>query len=376
MAGIIQAVPKRTVDFATLAVGATQDIVLADEVNLPLNLEMSLGVRVHNHTLTSSAGTISIMAVPQLWTPEDPGLALVSTVPAGPPVVINGNTPSSTYCPRFLRTVGSNCVGPMTRVVARGSRTAAGALSATVSVDITAKAGTTFLPTHLPNCISWIHADEYDPITGAWPDRTGLGNDGAQTVVGRRPTLETATFNGLRSVQFDGVTQQIDLNGAVATALGGTAIPYSAIFLAEIVNLPSSAGTFWSATHVSSSSPEILSQVQADLSGLYSRRNDSGTLRTAVSGIYSGGLSSISQRFDGAAITTVINGTTYVTGNISTDPLTLNQFTVGAQVVVGTPSNWLNMRLREFAMYNTYHGDGSVGLVVNGMRERAGMTPL
>ncbi len=71
---IIRLVPKRVVDFSTLAIGSSQDLVLADRIDLTPWSDITMLARVHTHSLSNGAGSISILALPDGHTNEDPGL--------------------------------------------------------------------------------------------------------------------------------------------------------------------------------------------------------------------------------------------------------------------------------------------------------------
>jgi hypothetical protein len=141
MAGqVIEAAPKRLVDFAGLSSGGTQDFILADRVPVPSWRELTLLVRVHSHAIASGAGTITIMAAPQSWTPEDPGLTFLTTPSTGWTQLALSN---ATLSPGFVTTnfiVGNaNCTSAMTRLIARGNRTNTGTLNALISVAFSVK---------------------------------------------------------------------------------------------------------------------------------------------------------------------------------------------------------------------------------------------
>src|SRR5262249_23208270 len=142
-------------------------------------------------------GTIYISAQPCSWTDDDPSVTFVSNVGSGPSVAIDSTTPNASVKTGFIRTIGPNCVGDAVRIIATGNRQTAGALTATVSVELSAKDGTSFLPNRLTSCVIWLHANDYNPATGFWPDRSGVENDGSQPDQTAYPTLET-NFNGFK----------------------------------------------------------------------------------------------------------------------------------------------------------------------------------
>ena len=142
---IIQVVPKRNLDFTTLGVGDTQQVVLADRVDIVQWREVTMMVMVHNHSLANGAGTINIWATPESRSAEDPGLTFLYTS-VTPGTLIDGSKPSPTYLTKAL--AGFNAgfggvinFGDMLRVMATGSRVAAGAITATISVNISGKDG-------------------------------------------------------------------------------------------------------------------------------------------------------------------------------------------------------------------------------------------
>jgi hypothetical protein len=128
---VISLVPKRLVDFSMLPLGATQDLVLADRVDLRAWPGVTMLARVHSHTLGNGAGTIVIFALPIGHTFEDPGVNFVGSLVPPSQAVINSTTPSPGYL-----TSAALSIGPQARIVARGTRAAAGSMQATVSVDL------------------------------------------------------------------------------------------------------------------------------------------------------------------------------------------------------------------------------------------------
>jgi hypothetical protein len=138
---IILLCPKRTVDYATLPSPGSQDVVVADRIDVARWRELSLVVKVFTHSLVSGAGTITIMTLPQSWTEEDPGQQFLGASVAS--VVLDSATPSPAYVVLAVAMSGANCMTGMARVVARGNRSVAGALSATIEVSFSAKVGPT-----------------------------------------------------------------------------------------------------------------------------------------------------------------------------------------------------------------------------------------
>jgi len=135
---VLPAFPKRLINFATLAVGATEDVIIADRLPLIHWRELTMLVHVHDHSLISGAGTIQIRAAAQSWTGEDPTLQFVSSSAVWT-ATLSSTTPNPTYQTVPIATTGTNCLGAMVRLFARGNRTGAGALNATISVDFSSK---------------------------------------------------------------------------------------------------------------------------------------------------------------------------------------------------------------------------------------------
>jgi hypothetical protein len=141
MAGVIlPVIPKRFLDFATLAAGGTQEVILADRVELLHWRELTLKVRLHNHTLTGT-NTVAIRVWPQSWTPEDPGVAFLT---AGGVVstTLGAATPSPGLLTLTIPTVGalaSGAIGAMARFTALATRTGAGTMQAALTLELSSK---------------------------------------------------------------------------------------------------------------------------------------------------------------------------------------------------------------------------------------------
>jgi len=135
---LLPAIPKRTLDFATLASGATQEVILADRVPLLHWRELTLIVRVHSHTLLSSANTIIILVYPQSWTSEDPDIQFVTTSAAGG-VTLGPATPSPTILNCPVATVGYFSIAALARITALASRQSAGVMQAALSLEFSSK---------------------------------------------------------------------------------------------------------------------------------------------------------------------------------------------------------------------------------------------
>jgi hypothetical protein len=93
---------------------------------------------LYSNNIASGAGTITVMAAPQSWTPEDPGL-LFLTSPSSGWTQIALNNATQNYVTQAFTMGGANCTSALTRLIARGNRTNTGSLNATISVEIAAK---------------------------------------------------------------------------------------------------------------------------------------------------------------------------------------------------------------------------------------------
>lgn len=131
---IIRAVPKQSVDFGTLATGATEEIILADRVlAVHWRIQIML-IQVYTHSLAGGAGTIKMGLYPQAVSPDDPGITFIDP-DSLQTLTMNSSTPS----PAFLRFVFPPPTTPLIRIVAIGTRVAAGQLNATVSAAMSVK---------------------------------------------------------------------------------------------------------------------------------------------------------------------------------------------------------------------------------------------
>lgn len=138
MAGyIIPLVSKRVVDFSTLQVGGTQTAILIDRVDTLHWRQLTVVTRVHQHSLASGAGTITIQLIPQSWTREEPGLAFLGDVISQ--TLIDASTPNPAFLSQGVPTYGAVCLAAMTRVVAVGARTAPGLMTAALSLEFSVK---------------------------------------------------------------------------------------------------------------------------------------------------------------------------------------------------------------------------------------------
>ena len=127
------AVRKRTVDFAGLGSGLTQRLILGDRIEVLHWREITLLVRVHSHSLASGAGTIRVGTLGQSVSLDDANAEFIDPSSFNF-VLLDSSTPSTA----FISAPQTN-IYPMFRLVAEGSRTGAGALNATVSVEFSCK---------------------------------------------------------------------------------------------------------------------------------------------------------------------------------------------------------------------------------------------
>jgi hypothetical protein len=137
---MIEVMPKRSFDFATVAVGGSQDVILADRVELLEWRELTMIVRVHSHTLTGS-NTISVYAFPQSWTSEDPASLFWDPAFVNG-VVITSTTPSPALLEVNLPTVGnyaSKAILAMARFVSRVNKVGAGTVRCSLTISVKAK---------------------------------------------------------------------------------------------------------------------------------------------------------------------------------------------------------------------------------------------
>ena len=138
---VLPVMPKRFVDFGTLATGATQEVVLADRVELLHWRELTLQIQVHSHTLAASSNTIAIRAWPQSWTTEDPGLTfLTSAVPTS--VTISSTTASPALLTLTIPTLGgygTGAIGEIARFTAFATRNGTGTMQAAIQLRLSEK---------------------------------------------------------------------------------------------------------------------------------------------------------------------------------------------------------------------------------------------
>jgi len=138
---IIPCFPRRDINF-NIDTGASQELVLADRVELVNWRYVSLMFRVHAHSLGGTTNTILLGVYAQTISRDDPGLLFIDAANLFS-VQIDQTTPSSTVITLgFPDGPGINPPpfhAPMVRVIAKSTRAAAGTISGTFSADISVK---------------------------------------------------------------------------------------------------------------------------------------------------------------------------------------------------------------------------------------------
>ena len=140
MAGyIIPVVPKRSIAFGILEAGTTQDVILADRVDLLHWREVNLTVHVHQLAIPGD-GSIIIGAIAQSWTSAEPETTFLGTEFMLDPITVNTSSP--TLITGFLSMNGgfpSGCMSAMARLIARGIGEGDASMSAVISVEFAVK---------------------------------------------------------------------------------------------------------------------------------------------------------------------------------------------------------------------------------------------
>jgi len=139
MAGmVLRVVPKRTLDFTNVSsIGASQEIVLAQGIDVSDWREVSMMVRLHQNSIVSTVGKIELYAYMEGRTGEDPGILFTSANTLAV-VTISNTVAAPMYA---VSSLGSN-VGAMIKIAARGTRTSSNAsnsIKADISVDLSMK---------------------------------------------------------------------------------------------------------------------------------------------------------------------------------------------------------------------------------------------
>jgi hypothetical protein len=134
MAGtIISAVRKRLYDFSGVASGTTQEIIVADQIDLLQWTQVAFLLQVHSSNTFN--GTMNVVIFGQSLSMDDPGLDFVDRS-LSVSKLIDGTVSAKTYFViPYLDTVP-----PMARVVIQGNKTSVGALlNATISLQVRAQ---------------------------------------------------------------------------------------------------------------------------------------------------------------------------------------------------------------------------------------------
>ena len=136
MAGtVIRVIPKRTLDFSSVTSGQSEEIILAQGIDVSEWREITLMVRTHATTFSGAIGNIQVYALLEGRTNEDPGILFVTTTALGT-VTIDSTTVAPAYS---VNGIPSNA-GSMIKIAAKGTRTAAGtSIKADVSIDLSLK---------------------------------------------------------------------------------------------------------------------------------------------------------------------------------------------------------------------------------------------
>ena len=134
MAGyVINCVAKRKLDFSSLGVGLSQEMVLADYVDLIHWQNIVLLLRVHSHSVAVGAGSVTISIRGQSVSRQDPVVYFLDTTTSYPSTSIDSNTTSPAFVGMTIPAV------PMMQVFATGTRLSTGSIAAEISIDVSVK---------------------------------------------------------------------------------------------------------------------------------------------------------------------------------------------------------------------------------------------
>ena len=129
MAGsIIRVIPPRLLDFSAVSSGSSQEIVLADRIDISAWRQVGLLIRTHSNSI--DGGEIDINAYADTRAEEDPGILFT-----GPMVAASFAGGASNYRMTNL----DSSIGSMVKVAAKGTRSSSGSIAAIVSVDLSCK---------------------------------------------------------------------------------------------------------------------------------------------------------------------------------------------------------------------------------------------
>ena len=112
-----------------------------DRVDLLHWREVTLFTRVHQNLIAAGAGSIQIGAIAQSWTSEEPDRTFLGTE------FMQASFTSTLGAPGLLSNAlvmrgglaTAACMTAMARIIARGSRAAAGVLAAQITVEFSVK---------------------------------------------------------------------------------------------------------------------------------------------------------------------------------------------------------------------------------------------
>jgi hypothetical protein len=128
--------PERQFTFPGPDTGS-QQITIAERIDLLQWRELTLRVRVHSHTLTGT-NVIAVSVLPESRTEEDPGLMFVGSMAAAT-TTIGASLVAPAFVAVPILTLGANAVAALGRLQILATRTGAGTMKATLSIDICAK---------------------------------------------------------------------------------------------------------------------------------------------------------------------------------------------------------------------------------------------
>ncbi len=98
------------------------------------------------------------------------------------------------------------------------------------------------VPTSIAGCKLWLKADQYsgsngDPVS-TWQDQSGNGFDVTQSGTAR-PTYTTNVMNGMASMRFDGVNDDMVMPAGLVAAMAGNDVPCVVFVVARATNTAS-----------------------------------------------------------------------------------------------------------------------------------------
>jgi hypothetical protein len=136
---IIPILPKCRIDFTGIGLSTTQDVVLADSVDLLRWREVTVRTRVHSNLIGSGAGSIKIIAVPHSWSDEDPTVSFLESS-LTTTATIDSAVSAPSLLSAALTTLALHGFADAIQIFARGSRSAPGAIRADLSIELQVKA--------------------------------------------------------------------------------------------------------------------------------------------------------------------------------------------------------------------------------------------